>query len=112
MQEQIVSCLKGSDSGGSVRNPSHNCGIVGLKPTSGRFPLHGQALDGGLPGVPGVLNSGGFMVRNVPDLCKIHQIILNHLDHRDAMVILRKDPRFVPIPWKVIEPKRNLVFGW
>ena len=40
----------GSDSGGSIRNPCHMCGIAGLKPTSGRLPLHGQASDGGLPG--------------------------------------------------------------
>ena len=42
--------MLGSDSGGSIRNPCHMCGIAGLKPTSGRLPLHGQASDGGLPG--------------------------------------------------------------
>ena len=46
----ITISILGSDSGGSIRNPCHMCGISGLKPTSGRLPLHGQASDGGLPG--------------------------------------------------------------
>ncbi len=58
----------GSDIGGSIRNPSHYCGVFGHKPTWGLVPQRGH-----IPGPPGVvtptdLNVVGPMGRSVADL--------------------------------------------
>ena len=58
----------GSDIGGSIRNPSHYCGVFGHKPTWGVVPQRGH-----IPGPPGVaapadLNVVGPMGRSVADL--------------------------------------------
>jgi fatty acid amide hydrolase len=39
----------GSDGGGSIRQPSHVCGICGFKPTGGRLPLRGHWLANNWP---------------------------------------------------------------
>ncbi len=58
----------GSDIGGSIRLPSHMCGVMGHKPSFGIVPAHGQ-----IPGPPGTLTLAdlavaGPMARHVEDL--------------------------------------------
>jgi amidase len=58
----------GRDIGGSIRNPSHYCGVFGHKPTWGVVPQRGH-----IPGPPGMvaptdLNVVGPMGRSVADL--------------------------------------------
>ncbi len=63
----------GSDLSGSIRVPAHFCGIVGLKPTTGRAPM-----DGHTPSVDGLLSLGaciGPMARRVADLDLIFKVI-------------------------------------
>lgn len=74
----------GSDSGGSIRQPAHVCGIVGLKPTTGRIPVTGHFP----PIVP--LNDPrtviGPMSRWVEDLA-LTLPLLSGPDWRDASVV-------------------------
>jgi amidase len=63
----------GSDTGDSIRQPSHVCGIAGIKPTSGRVPRTGH-----WPGFEGILESLtqlGPMARRVEDLSLLLPII-------------------------------------
>lgn len=74
----------GSDSGGSIRQPAHACGIAGLKPTAGRVPLTGH-----FP-VISALNDPrtviGPMARSVADLALILPLLAG-MDYRDASVV-------------------------
>lgn len=59
----------GSDIGGSVRIPSHFCGLYGLKTSEWRVPATGHVPD--LPGRPRVtryMGTFGFVARSVADL--------------------------------------------
>ena len=57
----------GSDGGGSIRQPCHNTGIAGLKPTHGRIPRTGSVFGDAL-GVFGPFNCYGPLARTVEDL--------------------------------------------
>ncbi|MCA8899630.1 MAG: amidase [Hyphomonas sp.] len=64
----------GSDIGGSIRAPSHMCGVFGHKPSYGIVPLRGH----GFPGTDGVdvpLAVVGPMARNTADLAATLDII-------------------------------------
>lgn len=85
----------GSDSGGSIRQPAHACGIAGLKPTTGRIPLTGH-----FPFISAVNDPRttiGPMARYVADLALALPILCG-VDWRDASVI--------PMPlsdWRAVE---------
>jgi len=85
----------GSDSGGSIRQPAHACGICGLKPTTGRVPLTGH-----FPFISAVNDPRttiGPMARYVEDLV-LALPLLSGPDWRDASV--------VPVPladWRGVE---------
>jgi amidase len=73
----IAACLSpagiGSDLSGSIRVPAHFCGIVGLKPTTGRVPM-----DGHTPSATGLLSLGaciGPMARTIEDLSLLFKVI-------------------------------------
>jgi amidase len=76
----------GSDTGDSIRQPAHVCGIAGLKPTSGRVPRTGH-----WPGYQGLFQSFtqlGPMARRVEDL----ELLLPILAGPDG-----EDPHAVPV---------------
>ncbi|HZQ34309.1 MAG TPA: amidase, partial [Dehalococcoidia bacterium] len=56
----------GSDSGGSLRLPAHNCGIVTIKPTAGRVPTTTGGQTGDLHDPR---TQVGLLARRVDDLC-------------------------------------------
>jgi amidase len=74
----------GSDTGGSIRLPSHCCGTAGIRPTSGRVPRTGHILPPG--GALDSLTQIGPMTRYVEDLALILPIIAG-VDWRDPAII-------------------------
>ncbi len=74
----------GTDTGGSIRLPSHCCGITGIKPTSGRVPRTGHAVGPGSLLDP--LTQVGPIARYVEDLALLLPLIAGP-DGRDPFVI-------------------------
>ena len=80
----------GSDTGGSIREPAHLCGITGIKPTSGRTPRTGHIVPHG-GGVLDALTQVGPMARRVEDLVLALPLICGP----DGT-----DPAVVPVPMR------------
>ncbi|MCH8257979.1 MAG: Asp-tRNA(Asn)/Glu-tRNA(Gln) amidotransferase GatCAB subunit A [Proteobacteria bacterium] len=78
----------GTDTGGSIRLPSHFSGIAGIKPTTGRVPCTGNALPS--TGLISPLSQPGPMARYVEDL----SFILKIISGPDLL-----DPHAVDAPW-------------
>ncbi|HTV05062.1 MAG TPA: amidase [Acidobacteriaceae bacterium] len=93
----------GSDSGGSLREPAHFCGISSLKPTLGRVPGRGH-----LPPCVGpfsILGAIGPMARTVADVELLFRVLAgpDELDPASAPVVTREvgldDVKRIPIGW-------------
>lgn len=87
----------GSDTGGSIRQPAHFCGVAGLKPTSGRVPRTGHIISFDV-GALEMLTQIGPVARFVEDLSLVLPIIAGE-DWRDPGVVPMPlgDPRAVDL---------------
>ncbi|MCP4388772.1 MAG: amidase [Gammaproteobacteria bacterium] len=87
----------GSDTGGSIREPAHLCGIAGIKPTSGRTPRSGHIVPYG-GGVLDSLTQIGPMARYVEDLSLALPLICGPDGRDPAMVpVSMGDPQAVDV---------------
>lgn len=89
------SCLGiGTDIGGSVRSPSANCGLYGLRPTSYRTPMSGQAAT--MAGQEQIVAVLGPLSTSLDGVKLFMKTII------DAKPWLN-EPSLVPIPWRANE---------
>jgi amidase len=87
----------GSDTGGSIREPAHLCGITGIKPTAGRTPRTGHIIPYG-GGALDSLTQIGPMARYVEDLILALPIICGP-DGRDpsCVPVAVRDPQNIDV---------------
>lgn len=69
----------GTDTGGSIRIPAALCGIVGFRPSIGRWP------SGGIVPISPTLDTAGPMARSVADCALLDSIVCNEPHHLEKV---------------------------
>ena len=85
-----VPYAQGSDTGGSIRQPSSYCGVVGIKPTYGTVSRYGLIAYGSS------LDQIGPIARDVSDCAAILETIASH-DVKDSTSMERTDTDFTSV---------------
>jgi Asp-tRNA(Asn)/Glu-tRNA(Gln) amidotransferase A subunit family amidase len=73
----IVPFALGTDTGGSVRIPAAHCGIVGLRPTIGRYPA------GGVVHLSSTRDTVGVMASSVRDVALVDGVITGETEYAE-----------------------------
>ncbi|MEZ0391739.1 MAG: Asp-tRNA(Asn)/Glu-tRNA(Gln) amidotransferase subunit GatA, partial [Pseudobdellovibrionaceae bacterium] len=84
---RLVAGTLGTDTGGSIRQPSNFCGIVGVKPTYGRVSRYG------IVSFASSLDQAGPMVSCVEDAALTLEVICGQ-DEKDSTTSNREVPQF------------------
>jgi fatty acid amide hydrolase len=85
----------GSDTGGSIRQPAHCCGLQGFKPTAGRLRLVG--VRGNFRGMDAISSQPGPLARHVEDLILAFQLLA---EPSEGVAPELRDPYLPPLPWQ------------
>lgn len=94
---RIVPAALGGDTVGSIRVPASLCGVVGFKPTTGRWPT------GGVAPIAPTLDATGVLARTVEDCALMDRIVTKNTDSPPSERSDLKGTRFAYAPKQYLE---------